>query len=102
MKPTTDFVRIVGGRRYSVRTATLVASDLFWGGHDARFHRCNTWLYRTPRGAFFAVRRTQGQGEQDTLTPVSREEALELYQGTLSVHELPYEEVFPDAGVEDA
>lgn len=102
MNVNENFSRIVGRRRYSVATATLLASDAYWDGRNWERHGRNTFLYRTPRGRYFVVSLTQWQGEQDALRPVELEEALELYEGPLSEHALPYERAFPDVTVEDA
>lgn len=71
-------------------------------GHNHERHNRNTWLYRTSKGAYFTVTRTQWQGEQDTLTPVSQNEAIVLYEGPLSEHSVSYAEAFPDVVIEDA
>ncbi len=102
MRPPENFVRIIGKKRYSVKTATLIASDAYWDGHNHERHGRNTFLYRTPRGAYFTVNLTQWQGEQDTLSPITQDEAIELYEGPLSEHEVDYAEAFPSVTVEDA
>ena len=102
MKPPSKFSKIVDQKRYSVETATLIASDAFWDGrHWERYGR-NSFLYRTPRGAYFTVTLTQWQGERDTLEPISQEEAIELYERELSEHEIDYSTAFPGVKVEDA
>ena len=94
--------RIVNRKRYDTDTATLIASDDYWDGHNFERHGRNRWLYRTRIGAYFVVTRTQWQGEMDSLEPVSVEEAVRLYEGPLSEHAVPYEEAFPDVAVTDA
>jgi len=42
------------------------------------------------------------QGEQDSLQPVSLEEAIELYEGPLTNHAVDFEQAFPDVEVQDA
>ena len=79
MKPPANFVRIVDRKRYDVQTATLIAHDAYWDGHNFERHGRNTFLYRTPKGAFFVVTLTRWQGERDTLEPVSEDEAIHLY-----------------------
>lgn len=90
--------RIVDRTRYDVSTATLLASDEFWDGHNFERSGRNQFLYRTPNGRYFVVTRTQWQGEQDTLEPIPLEEAIHLYEGPLSEHEERYADAFP--GVE--
>jgi hypothetical protein len=85
-----------------VATATLIAHDAYWDGHNFERHGRNTFLYRTQRGAFFTVTLTQWQGEQDSLEPVPLDEAIRLYEGPLSEHEVNYSTAFPDVTVEDA
>jgi len=102
MRPPESFSKIVNRKRYSVKTATLVAGDDYWDGHNFERQGRNTFLYRTPNGAYFTVTLTQWQGEQDSLEPVSLEEAISLYEGPLSEHELSYQGAFPDVEVLDA
>lgn len=102
MRPYEAFSRVVDRKRYRVETATLLASDAYWDGHNFERSGRNTWLYRTPRGAYFEVTCSQWQGEQDTLNPLELEEALELYEGPLSEHEVSYEDAFPGVTVEEA
>jgi len=102
MGSLTEFVRIINRTRYDVSKATLLASDAYWDGHNFERHGRNTFLYKTPRGAFFVVTLTQWQGEQDTLKPITEDEAIELFEGPLSVHEMSYEEAFPDVQVLEA
>ena len=94
--------RIVNRKRYSTETATLIASDCYWDGSNMERGGRNTFLYRTPRGAYFTVNLTQWQGERDTLTPLSQKDAIELFEGTLTEHDVTYQEAFPDIVIEDA
>ena len=102
MKEFTEWERIVDRKRYSIKTATLIADDCFWDGHNFERHGRQTWLYRTPKGAFFLVTRTQWQGEEDSLTPISEDRAIELYEGRLSEHHVDYERAFPDVVIVNA
>lgn len=102
MKAPTEFVRIVNCKRYDVSTATLLAGDDFWDGHNFERRGRNRWLYRTPGGKYFTVTFTQWQGEQDTLEPVTLEEALALYEGPLTEHRVEYAAAFPGVEVVDA
>lgn len=43
---------------------------------------------------------TQWQGAQDTLQPVDLDEAIELFEGPLTEHEVRYAEAFPDVVAE--
>jgi hypothetical protein len=103
MKPPTNLTAIIDKKRYSVATATLLAGDDYWDGHNHERHGRNTWLYRSPRGAYFTVTRSQWQGEEaERLKPLSLDEALALYEGPLTVHEVEYASAFPSVTVEDA
>jgi len=102
MKPPTEFVKIVDRKRYSVATATLIASDAFWDGHNFERHNRNTFLYKTRLGAFFTVTLSQWRGEDDSLGRLTVDRAISLYEGRLSVHEIDYSEAFPGVVVEDA
>jgi hypothetical protein len=102
MKPPENFTRIVEQRRYSTTTATLVAGDDFWDGHNWERQGRQCWLYKTPNGAFFTVNLTKWQGERDTLTPVTLGEAIELFEGSLTEHRVNYAVAFPSVVVEDA
>lgn len=102
MRPPENFTRIIHRKRYNVRTATLLADDTYWDGHNFERSGRNTFLYRTPGGAYFAVTLTQWQGERDSLEPVSLGEAISLYEGPLSEHEESYPDAFPGVEILDA
>lgn len=96
MNAPTDFVRVVDRTRYDVSKSQLIASDCYWDGSNFERHGRNVFLYRTPGGRYFTVTLTQWQGERDTLTPVTLEEAIELYEHQLPEHEAEYSEAFPE------
>ena len=102
MQPFAKFERIIGRKRYSVETAELIADDCYWDGHNFERRGRQTWLYRTPKGAFFTVTRTQWQGEQNTLSPISEDEAIGLFEGRLTEHRVDYADAFPGVVVEEA
>jgi hypothetical protein len=102
MHPPESMERIINGKRYNTAKATLIAGDDYWDGHNWERSGRNTFLYRTPRGAFFTVTLTQWQGERDTLRPVGENEAIELYEQALPEHYVPYKDAFPDVTIEDA
>jgi hypothetical protein len=86
--------KVIGGKKYNTETATLIASDVYWDGSNHERNGRNTWLYRTPKGAFFQVIGTQWQGERDTLEPLSEAEAKELYERLDDENAVPWEEAF--------
>ena len=96
-----DMTEIIGGKKYSTETATLIADDEYWDGSNFERNGRNCFLYRTPNGAYFTVNLTQWQGERDSLTPITHAKALELY-GTLPERHVPFEQAFPSVKVLDA
>lgn len=101
MDAPKKMIRIVGGLRYSIDASTLIAHDRYWDGSNQERGGRNTYLYLTPRGRFFTVTLTQWQGERDKLTPITKEEAMDLYEGPLTEHVISYEAAF-DVEVKDA
>ena len=102
MRAPERFTRIIGRRRYNVSTATLLAADDYWDGHNFERSGRNTFLYRTPNGAYFTITLTKWQGEQNGLEPVTEGEAIDLFEGNLTEHAVRYAEAFRDVKVEDA
>jgi hypothetical protein len=96
-----DWNEVIGGKRYSTATADLIASDAYWDGHNWERRGRNTFLFKTQKGNYFRVTRTQWQGERDALTPLSQDEAVSLWE-QLPEHEVGFEEAFPGMVVEDA
>ena len=97
-----EMSKVIDGKRYNTETATLIADDVYWDGHNMERHGTNTFLYRTPRGNYFTVYQSFWQGDFDRLTPIPEDEARELYEGPLSEHYLEYEQAFPKFQVEEA
>lgn len=102
MKPPTNFTKIIDRKRYSVATAALLASNAYWDGHNFERSGRNEFLYRTPNGNYFTINLSQWQGEQDTLTPISQDEAIDLFEKSLTEHDVSYDEAFPGVEVQDA
>lgn len=92
--------RVINGARYSVNTSTCLASDDYWDGNNFTKSGRNSFLYKTRGGAYFEVVMSCWEGERDIIRPLSREEAMELWEH-LPEHEVTYEEAF-DAVVEEA
>jgi hypothetical protein len=86
---------MVNNKRYSVATATLIASDAYWDGHNEERSGGNTFLYRTPSGNYFTVTLSLWQGESDALEPATLGEAIKLFEHGLSEHKVHYAEAFP-------
>ena len=95
--------RVVDGLRYNTDTATLIAGDDYWDGHNYERRGTNLFLLRTPKGRCFTQTRSQWQGADDgALEPVSLDEAINLYTHQLREHEVPYEDAFLGTEVEEA
>ena len=93
--------KVIGGVRYDTEKAVIIAHDCYWDGHNMERNGRNTYLYKTPKGRYFAVYQTLWQGELDSLEPLSEDEAIYLYE-QLPEHEAEFEEAFPFAEVEEA
>jgi hypothetical protein len=102
MRPPENLTEIVDRKKYSTKTATLIAGDDFWDGHNFERQGRQTFLYRTPNGAYFEVNLSQWQGERDTLIPISLDEAINMYEEILTERRATYAEAFPGVTVEEA
>lgn len=104
MKAPDTYSEIVERKRYAVETSTRVAGDDWWDGSNFERRGRNSWLYRTPRGAFFVVTRSQWQGEPGTsLRPVTQDEAVTFWEACVRDSDrLAFEDAFPGVKVEDA
>lgn len=102
MNPPENFSQIIDKKRYSTKTATLLAGDDYWDGHNYERSGRQRFLYRTPKGAYFVVTLSQWKGEQDALTPINQDKAIDLYESSLTEHCVDYEDAFPGVTVEDA
>lgn len=102
MKPPENFTRVVNRKRYDVSKSQLIASDAFWDGSNFERHGRNTFLYKTPRSNYFLVFLTRWQGEQDNLTPVNLDAAIEYFENHLPEHYVKYEQAFPSVTIEEA
>lgn len=100
MKPRMMDV-VIGGKRYRTETATLLASDAYWDGHNFERDGRNAFLFRTPKGNYFVQRQSLWQGERDRLEPVSREEAIRLFED-LQEKEVDFDQAFPGVVVTEA
>lgn len=78
MKPPENWEEIIGGKRYSTKTAILIARGI--GEHTDDPHNWNIFLYRTPENTFFKIHLYPGEIIKNLLDPISRLEALNLYK----------------------
>ena len=101
MNPPEKYTRIIGKKRYSVATATLLAGDDYWDGNNWERHGRNSFLYRTARGAHFALHQTSWQGERTSIEPLTTDEAADLWE-RLPEHRVDFDDAFPGMKLEDA
>ncbi len=92
---------VVAGKRYRTDKATLIAHDVYWNGYSWEQGGRNTFLFRTPKGNFFAQHQTLVPGESDKIVPLQIEEAISLYH-SLPKKEIPFVVAFPDVRVKEA
>lgn len=96
-----DMNQVIGGKRYRTETATLIASDAYWDGHNFERRGRNTFLFKTPNGHYFAQLQTQWQGENDRLEPLDQSEAVSLYE-SLQEKEVDFADAFPGVEIAEA
>jgi hypothetical protein len=96
-----NMVWVVGGKRYRTDEATLIAHDEYWNGYSCEQGGRNTFLFRTPKGSFFAQHQTLLPGEINRIVPLETSEAISLYQ-SLHKKEVPFGVAFPNVRVGDA
>jgi hypothetical protein len=96
-----NMIWVVAGKRYRTSTATLIAHDEYWNGYNCEQGGRNTFLFRTPRGNFFAQYQTLLPGEINKIAPLDTTEAIALYQ-SLHKKEVPFRVIFPYVKVKDA
>ena len=94
-------IEIIGGKRYRTETAELLASDAYADGTSHERIGRNTFLFRTPNGSFFMQHQTMWDRERDCLTPLARDEAVQVYT-ELPVKMMDFEQAFPGIKIEDA
>ncbi len=87
---------VIDGRLYDTNLATLLAHDGYWEGHNFERPGRTTYLYRSHEGQYFVEVRTAWHVEEDHLEPVSRTEAVRLYED-LPVQEVGFAEAFEGA-----
>jgi CO dehydrogenase/acetyl-CoA synthase epsilon subunit len=96
-----DMNEVIGGERYKIETATLLAGDDHWDGHNFERHGRNTFLFIGAKGSYFAQHLTLCQGEIDRLEPLSEDEAITLWE-TLPEKRMDFAEAFPGVEIEEA
>ena len=98
----SSMTAVIGGKRYNTETATEIASDCYWDGHNFERRGRNTFLFKTKNGNYFVQHLTQWQGERDRLEPVTQDEAVSLWETSLTEHSVEFEIAFPGVAVSEA
>jgi hypothetical protein len=101
MKPPADLSDVICRKRYSTATATLLIGNDYWDGHNYERSGRNTFLYRTPKGAYFAVYLTRWEGERNRIEALTVDAAMDLYE-SLTECRVPMEDAFPGLTIENA
>jgi hypothetical protein len=92
---------VINRKRYSTDTATLLAGNDHWDGHNFERNGRNCFLYCTPKGSYFLLNMTCWEGELDNIEPLCTDEAVSAFEG-LSRKRVKFEEAFPGVTVEEA
>ncbi len=72
--------QIINGKLYDTEKAEKIADNHFSDGSNRLSHGRGTTLYKTEKGAFFALHETCWQGEHDNIEPLSIQHATELFE----------------------
>lgn len=101
MKPPEQYEAVINRKRYSVETATLLAGNDHWDGHNFERGGRNRFLYRTPKGNYFLITLSCWQGETTQLIPVDQDEAISEYE-SMQEQRVEFEEAFPGVEITEA
>ncbi|GAC1598852.1 MAG: hypothetical protein NVS3B25_25200 [Hymenobacter sp.] len=91
--------QIVNRLTYDTDTATLLADNRYWDGSNWERGGTNTYLYKTAKGRFFQYNTTQWQGQNNTITPLDQQEAMDLYE-SLREQRVEWAEAFDEEAEE--
>ncbi len=95
MHPSETMEETIDGKVYRVKSATLIADDEYWDGHNFEHGGTNAFLYKTPKGNYFTVHLTQWEGSRDNISPITKEEAKEQWD-SLPEKRVSYEVAFEE------
>ena len=84
---------VIDGKLYNTETATLLASDRYWDGHNWDRHGRNQYLYRTKKGNYFLHTTSMWEGSFDNILPLNKEEAKAAFE-RLPEQEMTWEDAF--------
>ena len=88
--------QIVNRLTYDTDTATLLADNHYWDGNNWQRAGTNSYLYRTAKGRYFQHNTTLWQGAVDTIIPLTKDGAMELYE-SLREQRVEWVEAFDEA-----
>lgn len=93
---------MIGCKRYDTTMATLLAGDDWREGSTYERHSRQTFLYRSPRGAFFFAVQTGVEGEVDRIRLATLEKAIASWEmaNAHGTARLEFEEAFPGVTIE--
>lgn len=103
MKPVIKSA-VIHGKKYDTETATLLAGDDWWDGHNHERGGTNAFLYRTPRGRYFLLQLSQWDGSRTHIEPIGAEQAQEFFEHCCQhdTERVSYHDAFPLVQVEEA
>lgn len=91
----TQIEQIVDGIRYDTEKAQIIAHNEYWDGSNFERGGRNFHLYQSPNGRYFAGYSTQWQDERNYIEPMSKSEAMDMYEA-LPEHPVSYEDAFDE------
>lgn len=94
--------RIIARKIYDTATANLIADNTFADGTNRLTAGRATFLYSTPKGAYFALHETCWQGETNRIEPLTLDAAVDLYEDLHDADAIPFEAAFPGVLIEEA
>lgn len=84
---------VIRGKQYDTEMAEAIADNEFADGTNRMNTGRSTTLYKTKKGNFFEFNETCWQGEHDTIIPLSKDEAKELFEN-LRNQNVEFEDTF--------
>jgi len=86
---------LINGKIYDTDKSDVVATNDFSDGTNVHNRGRTSTLYRTKKGQFFTLYETCWQGEQNSIEPISSQEAQEIYSDMYD-QKMTIEEAFGD------
>jgi len=93
--------RVINKKSYDTDTAQVIATNDFSDGTNKYNCGRTATLYRTKKGNYFSYHETCWQGEHDSITPLSIDEAIEQWEKMYD-QRVEFKEAFPDEKIEEA